>query len=581
MMKKWILRFNFRNTYLRQYYLSSLLPLIGLSLILSAYYSQRAFDFNATLYDSMLDTAANAMSASFSELEQISFSPYLYTEVANMVSFMHNGYCRPDVTAPDYLKVTSNESAYTILLTKMLHSSQQRIQSITFYPLGDYCGDSYSINRSTAGLQYNQVSSELVEELYNVTAPYGMRPVFLKLENTPENVFSLLRTIQDIDNHRNIGVLRIDTRKERLTEYLQTLEVSENSSLLLLDPNCNRLYISGRDDSARVDAALSGKRDIAYHFYIRDLRAPGWHLVFLSSDRDIRSGFIGSILIICAFVVLAFVLAFVLWRMKSEGTIASVESILEGIRQLRHGNFDHVCTVADKEGYQMIADSLNSTGRRLHDLIEAEAEAHECQIKAEYMALQSQINPHFLYNTLNGFIALNRMGEKQQLETSIIQLTKMFRYICNDNDTASLAQEYQFATQYLDLQKLRFGERIEYSVTFDENAAALTIPKLIVQPIVENCIVHGMEDSSDGILITLSAFIDEANTLVMLISDTGVGFDPGDGDCAPHVGLQNVMRRLEMFSKGAEYQMTSAPGCGTTVRIVLPTAIQNDGENNP
>ena len=581
MMKKRILSFNFRNTYLRQYYLSALLPLIGLSLILSAYYSRKAFDFNDSLYDSMLDTAANAMSASLSELEQISFSPYLYTEVANMVSLMHNGYCRPDVTAPDYLKVTSNESAYTMLLTKMLHSSQQRIQSITFYPLGDYCGDAYSINRSTAGLQYSQAPSEMVEELFNVTSPYEMKPVFLKLEDTPENVFSLLRTIRDIDSHRNLGVLRIDTRKERLTEYLQTLEVSENSGLLLLDSDCNRIYVSGRDDSARVDAALSGKSDIAYHFYIRELQAPGWHLVFLSSDWDIRSGFIGSILIICAFVILAFVLAFVLWRMKADVTIASVESILEGIRQLRHGNFDHVCTVADEEGYQMIADSLNSTGRRLHDLIEAEAEARECQIKAEYLALQSQINPHFLYNTLNGFIALNRMGEKQQLETSIIQLTKMFRYICNDNDTATLAQEYQFAKQYLDLQKLRFGDRVEYSVTFDENAADQTIPKLIIQPIVENCIVHGMEDSSDDILITLSAFIDEANTLVMQITDTGIGFDPDDTACAPHVGLQNVMRRLEMFSKGAEYQATSAYGCGTTVRIVLPTSMQNDRENKP
>ena len=578
-MKKWILSLNFRNTYLRQFYLSALLPLIGLSLILSAYYSRKAFDFNASLYDSMLDTAANAMSASFSELEQISFSPYLYTEVANMVNFMHNGYCRPDVSAPEYLKVTSNEAAYTILLTKMLHSSQQRIQSITFYPLGDYCGDAYSITRSTAGLQYSQVSSETVEELYNITSPLEMKPVFLKLEDTPEKVFSLLRTIRDIDTHRDLGILRVDTRKERLTEYLQTLEVSENSGLLLLDSNSSRLYVSGRDDSARVDAALSGRSDRAYHFYIRDLQAPGWHLVFLSSDWDIRSGFIGSILIICAFVVLAFVLAFALWRMKAEGTIASVESILEGIRQLRHGNFDHVCTVADKEGYQMIADSLNSTGRRLHDLIEAEADARECQIKAEYLALQSQINPHFLYNTLNGFIALNRMGEKQQLETSIIQLTKMFRYICNDNDIATLEQEYQFATQYLDLQKLRFGDRIEYSVTFDEKAASSAIPKLIVQPIVENCIVHGMEDSNDDILITLSAFIDEAYTLIMQIADTGVGFNPDDKSCAPHVGLQNVMRRLAMFSKNAEYQVTSAPGSGTTVRIVVPRKMQNDEEN--
>lgn len=576
-MKKWIMNFNFRNTYLRQFFFSALLPLIGLSLILSAYYSRKAFDFNTSLYDSMLDTAANAMSSSFSELEQISFSPYLYTEVSTMVNFMHNGYCRPDKTAPDYLKVTSNEAAYTILLTKMLHSSQQRIQSITFYPLGDYCGDAYAINRNTAGLQYSQVPLELVETLYDATSAMDMKPIFMKLEGTADNTFTLLRTIRDIDTRRNLGILRIDTRKERLTEYLETLEVSENSCLLLLDSDCNRLYVCGKDDPARVDEALQGKNDKAYHFYVRNLQAPGWRLVFLSSDMDIRCGFIGSISIICAVVLLAFLLAFILWRMQSEGTIASIESILEGIRQLRHGNFDHVCTVADKEGYQMIADSLNSTGRRLHDLIEAEAEARESQIKAEYIALQSQINPHFLYNTLNGFIALNRMGEKQQLETSIMQLTKLFRYICsNDSDISTLEQEYQFATQYLDLQKLRFGDRIEYTVNLDPAASVQTIPKLIVQPIVENCIVHGMEDSSEEIFITLSASFDSSDALILQIADSGVGFNPDDTASAPHVGLQNVIQRLKMFNKDAQYQVNSSPGCGTTVRIVLPVISKDE-----
>ena len=569
-MKQRVFDLSFRRTYLRQFFFSALLPLIGLSLILSTYYSSKAFDFNASLYDSMLDTAANAMSASFSELEQISFTPYLYTEAAATVNFMHNGYCRPDKPAPDYLKVAPNEAAYTILLTKMLHSSQQHIQSITFYPLGTYCGDSYAINRSTAGLQYATLAQQTVNALYDATAEAKMRPVFLKLDDTPDDTFTLLRTIRDIDNHRDLGVLRIDTRKDGLTEYLQTLEVSERSCLLLLDADGNRLYVSGRDEPALVDAALAGKTDSAYHFYVRDLRATGWRLVFLSSDRDIRSGFIGSISIICAVALLAFLMAFFLWRMQSAGTIASVESILEGIRQLRHGNFDHVCTVADKEGYQMIADSLNATGHRLRELIEAEAEARESQSKAEYLALQSQINPHFLYNTLNGFLALNRMGEKQQLETSILQLTRLFRYICNHSDTATLAQEYQFAVQYLELQKLRFGERIEYTVDADEQAAQRAVPKLIVQPIVENCIVHGMEDSGEDILITLRAFLDEHGALVMEIADTGAGFDPSRADSAPHVGLQNVQRRLQMFRRGAEYQVTSAPGCGTTVRIVLP-----------
>ncbi len=113
--------------------------------------------------------------------------------------------------------------------------------------------------------------------------------------------------------------------------------------------------------------------------------------------------------------------------------------------------------MADQDGYAMIADSLNKTGQRLRELIEAEARARESQSKSEYLALQSQINPHFLYNTLNGFIALNRMGERKQLEASIIQLTRLFRYICNNKRYFHRFEGIQFAQQYLDLQKLRFA----------------------------------------------------------------------------------------------------------------------------
>ena len=100
-MKRKLLGSSFTRTFLRQFFFSALLPLIGLSAALSIYYSRTAFDFNATLYSSMLDTAAGAMADSFNELEQISFTPYLYKEASLTVSYMHNGFCRAGAETPE------------------------------------------------------------------------------------------------------------------------------------------------------------------------------------------------------------------------------------------------------------------------------------------------------------------------------------------------------------------------------------------------------------------------------------------------------------------------------------------------
>ncbi len=578
-MKRKLLGSSFTRTFLRQFFFSALLPLIGLSAALSIYYSRTAFDFNATLYSSMLDTAAGAMADSFNELEQISFTPYLYKEASLTVSYMHNGFCRASAETPEYLNTAPAVSEYTMLLTKMLHSSPQHIEGITFYPLGVYQGDAYSIRRSTAGLIEEQAGREYVQRLYELTGRQSTAPVFLRLDGA-EDSFSLLRVIQDFDNGRSLGIMRIDTRADALGQSLAAFDVSENSFLLLADSRGGTVYSIGTVRPELTEAALNGAATARsggakYHIFTPALAAPGWMLVYAVSDADMGASFAGSIGIIIAMALLAFAVTYILWRIRSAGTLASIDAILEGIRQLRHGNFAYKCTVPDSEGYGMIADSLNKTGQRLHELVEAEASARESQSRSEYLALQSQINPHFLYNTLNGFIALNRMGERKLLENSIIQLTRLFRYTCSSSDISTAAQEYQFARQYLELQRLRFGEQLEYTISVDEGAGDIAIPKLIVQPIVENCVVHGMEDTGEAITVSLAARLtDGGEGLCMEISDNGAGFDPALAENAPHVGLENVKRRLEMFRRGASFTIESAPGRGTRVRITIPL----DGE---
>jgi LytS/YehU family sensor histidine kinase len=115
---------------------------------------------------------------------------------------------------------------------------------------------------------------------------------------------------------------------------------------------------------------------------------------------------------------------------------------------------------------------------------------------AEYRALQSQIQPHFMYNVLNGFVALNRSGDRGALESSLHALKDMLRYTIEHGQRATVSEEFAFLELYCRLQKLRFEERFSYGFELGEGAAPLPIPKLLVQPLLENAVIHGIEPST-------------------------------------------------------------------------------------
>ncbi|MBQ7801457.1 MAG: histidine kinase [Oscillospiraceae bacterium] len=569
----------FRHVHLRQFLISAVVPILVLSIILSSYYLSQSLNIHKTSSSDMMDTAASVLTSDLSEIEQISFTPYLYSDIEQIMIYMYNGYLRDDSDAPAALKIATLETNYTMLFTKMLHTSRQKIQAITFYPFGVGYTDSYTISRSAAGIRYAQVEASAVGELYSITENYDTLPVFLQLDSGDPDTYTLLRTIRDIDTQKDLGILRIDIKTDLIIDCIHSVTVTERSGLLLLDALGNQIYAIGETDSRLIEMALSGKTEgrcgiHLYQFEVRDIK--GCRLIHICSVDDVLNSFVDSFVIILGVILLAYTMTFLLYRKQSASSFNSIEAILEAIRQLQQGNLDYQCQVHDgKEEYQVIVDAVNEMGQNLKALIRAEADARDSQSRAEFMALQSQINPHFLYNTLNGFIALNRMGESKQLEISILQLTKLFRHICSRSDAVTVDQEYQFASQYLQLQQLRFDDRIAYHIDLEGEASRQLIPKLIIQPLVENSIVHGMEESDRPIEITLRAYIEE-DTLVLVIEDTGVGFDLSILETSPRVGLKNVMNRLELFRKGSRYEVDSTPGMGTLVRLMIP--LTDDGQ---
>ncbi len=193
--------------------------------------------------------------------------------------------------------------------------------------------------------------------------------------------------------------------------------------------------------------------------------------------------------------------------------------------------------------------------------------------EAEYQALQSQVQPHFIYNILNGFIGLNRLQARDELEKAILELKEMLRYTQDSRSWATLEEEFAFVGNYCELQKLRFDERLSYTLEFDEAAKGIKVPRLILQPIVENAIIHGIEPSEagEGHLLVRAFFSMEGTERLLTVSvrDNGVGFDIDTLKEREHIGIGNVRKRLVYSYPGARFSVHSTIGQGTEVTITF------------
>ena len=190
--------------------------------------------------------------------------------------------------------------------------------------------------------------------------------------------------------------------------------------------------------------------------------------------------------------------------------------------------------------------------------------------EAEYNALQSQVQPHFIYNVLNGFVGLNRLGDRSRLEEAILSLREMLRYVTYQEKWTTLGEEIDFLITYCELQKIRFGERLSYRFAIPDEIRDFPLPRLLLQPLVENAIVHGLEPSEEGGMISLEGEVyyrDERRRIVLTLKDEGVGFEPTQTES--HVGLKNVTERLKMAFPGSDLLIHSTPGEGTTMLMTI------------
>ncbi len=233
--------------------------------------------------------------------------------------------------------------------------------------------------------------------------------------------------------------------------------------------------------------------------------------------------------------------------------------------------------------------ALEEKREALDQLHAQEVETLEIEKQLETMNLEllkSQINPHFLFNTLNVIAGMANLEDASTTEQMIEALSSLFRYnLKNQEKEALLAQELKIANDYMYLQKMRFGARVEYEVKCDVDEEKTVVPTFTFQPIIENAMIHGISPKVEGGRISVHVF-ERDDKLVITISDTGAGVSRetletirkqlggGEDTIADEgkvgIGLGNINRRIRSMYPDGSVEMDSTEGEGTTITICIP-----------
>lgn len=207
----------------------------------------------------------------------------------------------------------------------------------------------------------------------------------------------------------------------------------------------------------------------------------------------------------------------------------------------------------------------------------AAQQARTLLVAAELGALRSKLNPHFLFNTLHSIIALTQRNPAAA-ETALFQFSDMLRYVLDTEragaDRVTLDAELQFARDYLELEQLRLGPRLQVHWDLDPDLGDFVLPALTLQPLIENSIKHAFNPyTRPGLLRIESRRDPQAGMLRLTVSDDGPGAAQETIDASPGLGIRTIGRRLELDYAGrAELTIDSRPGAGFAARVTLPIA---------
>ena len=439
-----------------------------------------------------------------------------------------------------------------------------------------------------------KTSADMMKEKWYQDAIHkGAMPILTPARRTVSHttgekwVISIMQEVVDKDG-KNLGVVRLDIGYKTLEAYLDQLQLGKEGFTFIVDANHDFVYhpkkavYSSHAEMKAMAPYLSVKNGYvkSKQAYVSQYQIPnsGWTLIGVSSMEQLHAvqtqilwSFIGTGLFALGVCLIGIWFVLRLWIKPLRDLQATILKVGSGHSDLR----------ANETGSPELVDlarQFNIMLDRIDQLMIAVKEEEQNVRKYELQALSSQINPHFLYNTLDTIVWMAEFNDSKRVVEVTKSLAKYFRLALNQgHEQISLKDEIDHVRQYLFIQKQRYGEKLQYEIKELKQYNDYKIPKLILQPLVENAIYHGIKEMNRQGRIRVS--VSENDTqLIVSIYDNGRGFVASETTNATlvrlgGVGLKNVNQRLQLqFGKSYHMEIKSEENTYTEIRLYFPRA---------
>lgn len=315
---------------------------------------------------------------------------------------------------------------------------------------------------------------------------------------------------------------------------------------------------------------------------------PDWKVVAIGDVQKLESKFKplnNSVLIVIIFGIAGLFCIYlaVLWWFTRP-----LIQLSKGIRQVGSGDFDYRIQMKRKDEFGNVADEFNRMSKMIKNLIRELNLANEKKRESDFKVLLSQVTPHFLYNTLNSIDMMVDVSPREDVHKAMEMLVSLLKYGLDKRDQLCLLQdEFDYIKKYIRILEFRYGSRFEYEVEGPGDLGGIKILKLILQPLVENAIFHGLHPLKDRKGSLKIHAWKENDLLVIEICDNGVGIPkdvlqglldekkPRENSRSTGIGLMNVHERIQLYY-GPEYGLTitSTSNAGTAVLIRIPAVFR-------
>ncbi|PYI56199.1 cache domain-containing sensor histidine kinase [Paenibacillus flagellatus] len=443
-------------------------------------------------------------------------------------------------------------------------------------------------------------------------------------------VFAFGRQLFELDEHRPIGVVLFEANPQPIVSALDNLSLGPNSETYIV-------VADGRIVAPAATVAADALRRVPMppvrerESYV-DRKPEGltvaakptaadWTVVSFTPERDLNVELNRAkhflLIVVSALVVAAIALA----TFVSRSISSPLKRVIQQMRQVERGNFRGTLDVKSYEEINILAASFNQMVGRMDELIERVKLSSTSEKNAQLQALQSQVNPHFLYNTLDMIYWMLDERGNDKLGGVVLSLSHLFRYSSHWDDAAdvTLKEELEQITHYLTIIGTRLQGRLATDIQVEDRWLEARLPKMTLQPIIENAVKHGLDpldpDRTGRLRVRTVA---SGRQLHIVIEDDGVGMEertlaclreslsmetdsngeaagaiapaesagggPSEANAKRGIGLQNLHRRLVLMY-GPEFGVAidSKPGEGTTVTVAMPLPAQGEaggkGEN--